>query len=200
MGILGIVLAGLIFTMFTRSYVGQQPVDMTAKERSVPAPAAAADSPAEVQVQAEAQIETAASADPAVSTAAWEDIQTALANYPERLEDLDSQIDEMRKNQVDSNLYSVKSAARTEQRIWEREMETVLALLSDNLDGGQAESLDKEQKEWTQKRDNLAMEAARKTSGGSMESVEYIASIASSTRQRVYDLVSRYQEIGRESP
>ena len=41
-------------------------------------------------------------------------------------------------------------------------------------------------------RDEKAVEAAKQSGGGSMESVEYTASLAASTRERSYELLDVY--------
>lgn len=122
------------------------------------------------------------------------DLQEGLKEYQERFPQIDRQIEQMRKSETENNVYSVKTAAQTEQRIWEREMEGIYRLLCDSLDAMACEKLKKEQQEWVQLRDSLAEEAAKKNSGGSLESVDYIASIASSNRERAYALLEKYQE------
>lgn len=122
------------------------------------------------------------------------DLQEGLKEYQERFPQIDRQIEQMRKSETENNVYSVKTAAQTEQRIWEREMEGIYRLLCDSLDDMACEKLKKEQQEWVQLRDSLAEEAAKKNSGGSLESVDYIASIASSNRERAYALLEKYQE------
>ncbi len=122
------------------------------------------------------------------------DLQEGLKEYRERFPQIDRQIEQMRKSETENNVYSVKTAAQTEQRIWEREMEGIYRLLCDSLDAMACEKLKKEQQEWVQLRDSLAEEAAKKNSGGSLESVDYIASIASSNRERAYALLEKYQE------
>lgn len=123
------------------------------------------------------------------------DLQEALREYAERFPQIDAQIEQMRTSEKENhNMYSVKNAAQTEQRIWDREMEGIYHLLCDFLDETSCQVLKKEQQEWLSVRDARAEEAAKKNSGGSLESVDYIASIASSNRERAYALLEKYQE------
>lgn len=123
------------------------------------------------------------------------DLQEALREYAERFPQIDAQIEQMRSAEKENtNMYSVKNAAQTEQRIWDREMEGIYHLLCDSLDETSCQVLKKEQQEWLSVRDARAEEAAKKNSGGSLESVDYIASIASSNRERAYALLEKYQE------
>lgn len=120
------------------------------------------------------------------------DYRQQLAEYQKRLAELDAQIERMRSSETDNTVHSVKSAAQTEQRIWERELDAVYTLLIGSLDEESGNELRADQQRWIISRDQKAQEASKKNSGGSMESVEYIASIAASTRERVYALVERY--------
>lgn len=121
------------------------------------------------------------------------DYREKLAEYQERLAELDEQIERMRSSETDNTVHSVKSAAQTEQRIWERELDSVYTLLIGSLDEESGRALRAEQQKWIISRDQKAQEASKKNSGSSMESVEYIASIAASTRERVYALVEAYR-------
>lgn len=121
-------------------------------------------------------------------------LQEELHEYQERFPQLDSQIEQMRKSETENNMYSVKNSAQTERRIWERELDGIYRLLCDSLDETAAQELKKEQQEWQQVRDSRAEEAAKKNSGGSLESVDYIASVAASNRERAYALLEKYIE------
>ena len=121
-------------------------------------------------------------------------LQEALREYQERFPQIDQQIEQMRTSETENNVYSVKTTAQTEMRIWERELDGLYRLLCDSLDEAACQALEKEQQEWMQFRDERAEEAAKRNSGGSLESVEYLASIAASDRERAYALLTKYQE------
>lgn len=111
----------------------------------------------------------------------------------ERLEELDRQIQQMRDSQVESTAYSIKSLAETEMKLWETEMNSVYTQIMECLNADEQQALAKNQRQWMNDRDAQAEKAAPNSSGGSIESAEYTASLASSTRQRAYDLLESYQ-------
>ncbi len=134
------------------------------------------------------QAPEAASAD-----AGTEDVQTRLADIREHLTQVEAQIERLRDADTDSNVYNVRNLAQSEQKIWERELDTVYDLLMETLPEDEAEMLKKEQQTWLEETTNKAREASGKVSGSSMESVEYAASVAESTRARVYSLLDTYE-------
>lgn len=111
----------------------------------------------------------------------------------ERLEELDRQIQQMRDSQVESTAYSIKSLAETEMKLWETELNSVYTQIMEHLNADEQQALAKNQRQWMNDRDAQAEKAAPNSSGGSIESAEYTASLASSTRQRAYDLLESYQ-------
>lgn len=111
----------------------------------------------------------------------------------ERLEELDRQIQQMRDSQVESTAYSIKSLAETEMKLWETELNSVYTQIMEHLNVDEQQALAKNQRQWMNDRDAQAEKAAPNSSGGSIESAEYTASLASSTRQRAYDLLESYQ-------
>ncbi len=119
-----------------------------------------------------------------------------LLYYKKRLQDLDAQIEKSRGAQNGSNLNSsAKSAASSELKLWDSELNTIYNEILERLDKEGSEILVEEQRGWLKERDSLAMEAAKNSAGGSRESVEYTVSLAGSTRQRAYDLVEIYAAV-----
>lgn len=122
-------------------------------------------------------------------------VQERLAEYERRLPELDVQIEAIRNSETDnSTINLVKTTAQTELRIWEREMDGIYRIICESLDDEAAEALKKEQQEWIKQRNSKAEAAAKKNSGGTLESVDYIASAAASTRERAYELLKTYKE------
>ena len=99
----------------------------------------------------------------------------------------------MRDSQVESTAYSIKSLAETEMKLWETELNSVYTQIMEHLNADEQQALAKNQRQWMNDRDAQAEKAAPNSSGGSIESAEYTASLASSTRQRAYDLLESYQ-------
>lgn len=114
------------------------------------------------------------------------------AYYEKRLTELDAQIQKMRAEETDSTTYSMKSAAVNEYKLWDNELNAIYAVVLEQLDEEQGKALVLEEREWIKKRDEAAMENAKKYSGGTMEGIEYTASLAATTRARAYELVNEY--------
>ena len=116
--------------------------------------------------------------------------------YKKRLLDLDAQIQKNRDSQTISNgNNSAKSEASNELKLWDSELNGIYNDILDRLDREGSEKLVEAQRTWLKERDNLAMEAARNSAGGSRESVDYTASLTESTRQRAYELVELYADV-----
>lgn len=122
-----------------------------------------------------------------------EETPSAYEENKERLEELDRQIQQMRDSQVESTAYSIKSLAETERKLWETELNNIYTQIMGTLNGDEQQALARNQRQWMNDRDAQAEKTAPKSSGGSIESAEYTASLAASTRQRVYDLLESYQ-------
>ena len=116
-----------------------------------------------------------------------------LVDYRKRLEDLDTQILKMREEETDSNVYSIKTSAETELKLWEGELNSIYNALMEMLSQGDAAKLASEQQEWLKNRDARAAESSGRNSG-SMEGISYAATLASLTRDRAYELAGRYEE------
>lgn len=128
-----------------------------------------------------------------------EDVRTieadARASYEEHLAEIDSQIQKMRAEASDSSTYSMKNLAEKELQMWNLEMNSLYGTILKALGTDEAAELEKSQQAWLKSRDTKAEDTARKYSGGSLEGVEYTASLAESTRQRAYDLVDEYIDV-----
>ncbi|PPK80143.1 uncharacterized protein YecT (DUF1311 family) [Lacrimispora xylanisolvens] len=128
--------------------------------------------------------------------------KTALVAVPDEsadyfrkhLKELDTQIKKMREDSADSNTYSMKALADKELKLWNREQNTIYEAISESLPEDSKRKLEASQQSWIKDRDMKAEEAAKKYSGGSLEELEFTASLAESTRERAYDLITEYEE------
>ncbi|WP_333651827.1 lysozyme inhibitor LprI family protein [Lacrimispora sp.] len=112
--------------------------------------------------------------------------------YEKRLSELDIQVKRMWKESGDSNTYSMKALADKELKLWIREQDIIYDAVSEMLSEEDRVQMETSQQEWNKARDAKAQEAADKYSGGTLEEVEYTASLAESTRARAYDLLAEY--------
>ena len=116
-----------------------------------------------------------------------------IVDYRKRLEDLDTQILKMREEETDSNVYSIKTSAETELKLWEGELNSIYNALMEMLSQEDGAKLASEQQEWLKNRDARAAESSGRNSG-SMEGISYAAALVSLTRDRAYELAGRYEE------
>ncbi len=99
----------------------------------------------------------------------------------------------MREDSADSNTYSMKALADKELKLWNREQNTIYEAIS--------ESLPKTQKESWKHHSSPGLKTGFKSRGSCeevqrrfSEELEYTASLAESTRERAYELVTEYEE------
>lgn len=120
--------------------------------------------------------------------------RSALAvDYRQRLMDLDTQIQKMREQETDSNVYSIKTSAETELKMWEGELNSIYNALLELLSKEDAAKLAAEQQEWLKNRDARAAKNTGRNAG-SVERIGYAATLTSLTRDRAYELAGRYEE------
>lgn len=117
------------------------------------------------------------------------------AYYQKHLLELDAQIKKMREESGDSNTYSMKALVEKELKLWDREQNAIYAAITQELNDEDRKALETSQQEWIKSRDTKAEDAAKKYSGGSLEELEYTASLTESTRARAYDLVAEYMNV-----
>ncbi len=114
--------------------------------------------------------------------------------FRKHLKELDAQIKKMREDSADSNTYSMKALADKELKLWNREQNAISEAISETLSEDLKRKLEASQQSWIKDRDIKAEEAAKKYSGGTLEELEYTASLAESTRERAYSLIEEYEE------
>lgn len=115
--------------------------------------------------------------------------------YRNRLAELENRIQKNREAQAASNnSNSAKTLADSELKLWDNELNLIYNAIKDDLDDGEAADLVEEERAWIRERDRKAVDAAKASAGGSLESVEYTVSLADSTRERAYELLDRYED------
>lgn len=130
--------------------------------------------------------------DAARNYAVIEDIEST-PNYRARLDELDIQIQKMRSTETEATTYSMKTAAENELKLWDSELNNIYNDILTHLDEDQTKELVAAEREWMKERDARAVEAARRSAGGTLEGLEYTASLAESTRARAYELADMYE-------
>ncbi len=115
--------------------------------------------------------------------------------FEKRLKELDSQIQKMRDESADSNTYTMKALAENELKLWNNELDAIYEVILDAIDDEGKAELEQSYQSWLKARDAKAEDAARKYSGGTLEGVEYTASLADSTRTKAYELIEEYADV-----
>ncbi|MBD7983997.1 DUF1311 domain-containing protein [Sporosarcina sp. Sa2YVA2] len=77
---------------------------------------------------------------------------------------------------------------------WDEALNEIYEVLKQQLSTEEMDRLRMEQRDWIEHRDKAAKEASLKYEGGSMEPLEYVATQASLTRDRSYELVAKYMK------
>lgn len=77
---------------------------------------------------------------------------------------------------------------------WDEALNEIYGVLKEQLSTDEMTQLREEQRSWIKHRDEAAKESSLKYEGGTMESLEYVATQASLTRERCYELVAKYMK------
>ena len=120
--------------------------------------------------------------------------QLTRSGYQKKLEEIDGIVEEMRASDANSSTDSMKTVADYEYRLWDGELNHLYQAVIGAMGEEEADSLRSEEREWIRTRDLTARKAAARFKGGTMESLEYTASLAASTRERAYQILNDYQD------
>lgn len=126
------------------------------------------------------------------SDAVIADNSKTLEGYRKKLSEIDSLVQNMQSAEAGSNTDSLKNVADYEYRLWDTELNRIYQSLLEGMTEEESEALRAEEREWIRTRDLAAKKAAAKYGGGTMESLEYTASLSASTRSRAYELLDSY--------
>ena len=134
-------------------------------------------------------------APPTRNSAALMEGDNGKVSYRARLDELDLQIQKIRSSETEATTYSMKTAAENELKLWDSELNNIYNDILNYLDEEQTRELVSAEREWMKERDAKAVEAAKNSAGGTLEGLEYTASLAESTRQRAYALADMYEQV-----
>ncbi|WP_052380670.1 lysozyme inhibitor LprI family protein [Paenibacillus camerounensis] len=142
--------------------------------------------------------ETAAAATTApAATPAAEQTPAASSvkqKYLDKLDAVEAGLSDL-KEQYDSGVTaSMTEAATKEYERWDKALNEVYTALKSVLSESEMDGLKEKQLEWITYRDKTAEEAAAKYEGGTMQPLEYVAVLASTTKDRSYELVNTYMK------
>ncbi|WP_052360595.1 lysozyme inhibitor LprI family protein [Oceanobacillus manasiensis] len=113
--------------------------------------------------------------------------------YRNKLVDLEEEL-AAEEQEIGSTQRELTEFAGKSFNMWDDALNEVYAELEKQLPEKEMESLRKEQREWVKIRDAKAEEEAAKYEGGSMETMQYISTQAQLTKERSYELITKYMD------
>lgn len=132
------------------------------------------------------------------------EVEQELSSHSDKESQEDKKGDYLKKlnemEEADRQLESGVTMAELEEqeeeryRKWDEELNKIYGVLKEQLKPEEMDKVREEQREWIINRDNTAKESSLKYEGGSTETLEYIATQATLTRERCYELVAKYME------
>lgn len=163
--------------------------EVTPEVTPEPAAEATAEPAPESTAQAPAQT-TAPEATPKASTAGDSQRQT----YFDKLDQIETGLSDLEAMSASGVMTDMKEAASKEHERWDKALNEIYQELKQQLPEADMAKLKEEQLSWIKERDKAAEEAAAKYKGGTMEGLEYAATLASVTKERCYKLVELYMK------
>lgn len=128
-------------------------------------------------------------------TSGSSETSSGVSAYDQRLADIDDQVTRLRNQDVQGTTLSMKMVADTELKLWDSELNVLYKDIMGRLEETEAQELIRDERNWMSERDARAAEASKKYAGGTLESLEYTATMAAETRSRCYELAERYRNI-----
>ncbi|MGP4063544.1 lysozyme inhibitor LprI family protein [Oceanobacillus sp. M65] len=113
--------------------------------------------------------------------------------YRNKLVDLEEEL-AAEEQEIGSTQRALTEFAGKSFNMWDDALNEVYAELEKQLPEKEMENLRKEQREWINIRDAKAEEEAAKYEGGSMETMQYISTQAQLTKERSYELITKYMD------
>lgn len=113
-------------------------------------------------------------------------------NKEEYLKKLNDMEESDKNAETGTTMVELNEQAAERYKKWDLELNEIYGVLKKQLSTEQLNKLKEEQRNWIKHRDEVAKEASLKYKGGSMESLEYVATQANLTQERCYELVEKY--------
>ncbi len=107
---------------------------------------------------------------------------------------LNSMYESDRNVEVEETMVEMEEQEAERYQNWDKMLNEIYGVLQAQLPSDEMDQLREEQRNWVKHRDEAAKEASLKYEGGTTESLEYVATQASLTRERCYELVAKYME------
>lgn len=114
------------------------------------------------------------------------------AEYVEKLDLVEAGLSDLEElNEEGTTVAMTEAATQTYER-WDAALNEIYAYLQEQLTDEQMNDLKDKQLQWIAERDETASAASKQFEGGTMETLEYMATQAQLTKERCYELVEQY--------
>jgi len=113
--------------------------------------------------------------------------------YLDKLNSIEKAATEIRNNN-DGTTFGMRKSQEEILEKWDQALNEIYQVLETQLPADEMEKLRQEQRKWITLRDETAKEDASQFEGGTMEPLEYTASLANTTKERCYELVENYMK------
>ena len=110
-----------------------------------------------------------------------------------RLGEIENTIQNLENSGSANTTDAMREAVAYEYRLWDAELNQIYQAIMAVLPDEETDTLRGRERRWIRERDTAAKQAAERYKGGTMENVEYTASLANSTRDRAYELLDLYE-------
>jgi len=117
-----------------------------------------------------------------------------ISQKDEYLQKLNEMEEEDRNAEAKTTMVEMEKQEAERFKKWDDELNKIYGILKEQLSPEKMDNLREEQRNWIKHRDEGAKESSLKYKGGSTESLEYVATQASLTRERCYELVAHYMK------
>ncbi|WP_448860658.1 lysozyme inhibitor LprI family protein [Clostridium sp.] len=114
-------------------------------------------------------------------------------DYRNRLGEIENTIQNLENSGSANTTDAMREAVTYEYRLWDAELNQIYQAIMAVLPDEETDTLRGRERRWIRERDTAAKQAAERYKGGTMENVEYTASLANSTRDRAYELLDLYE-------
>ncbi|MGD6967338.1 lysozyme inhibitor LprI family protein [Rossellomorea vietnamensis] len=128
------------------------------------------------------------------SAKSTEENQASEQTKKEYLDKLNAMEEEDKHAEAKDTMVEMEEQEQERFEKWDDALNEIYGVLQEQLGKEEMEKLREEQRDWVQQRDEEAKKASLKYEGGTTESLEYIATQASLTKERAYFLVAHYMK------
>ncbi|MBR7554660.1 lysozyme inhibitor LprI family protein [Allobacillus sp. GCM10007491] len=112
--------------------------------------------------------------------------------YLSKLNEIEKEMETLRENSEAITTLDMEKEEAHRYEIWDKQLNEIYAVLMEEISKEQADQLRDEQRNWIKYKDETAKEESQTYEGGSMESLHYVATQATLTKDRCFELVSVY--------